>query len=276
MISKITSTEIKAKNPLISVIIPCFNSDNFIRESINSVLNQTYKNIEIIVIDDGSVDTTLSILQEYSGFLTILNQNNSGAGSARNAGLRASNGEYIAFLDSDDYWDPDKIRKQLNLMLHEKLDLVYCGGKTIEKNLNETILVPKFRGNCYKYFIRYPTTAIILLGCSSAVFRKSILVSSGNFDPSFKGAAEDWDFFRRVCIYAKVGFVNESLVGYRLHENNVSRRGFKDFFTGNRRAVRKMIKEDSSLSVKTKTRIVVSFYSIAVKSLFKSFLEITR
>jgi hypothetical protein len=70
--------------------------------------------------------------------------------------------------------------------------------------------------------------------------------------------------------------VNESLVGYRLHENNVSRRGFKDFFTGNRRAVRKMIKEDSSLSVKTKTRIVVSFYSIAVKSLFKSFLEITR
>jgi len=271
--SKTTDTEIEAKNPLISVVIPCFNSEKFIRESIKSVLNQTYKNIEIIVIDDGSDDSSPLILQEFSGFLTVLNQKNSGAGSARNAGLEASNGEYIAFLDSDDYWDPDKISKQLNLILHEKLDLVYCGGKIIEKNSNETLLIPKFRGDCYKYFIRYPTKAIILLGCSSALFRKSILISSGYFDSAFKGAAEDWDFFRRVCIYAKVGYVDDSLVGYRIHENNVSRRGFIDFYTGNLRAVRKMIKEDSSLNVKTKIRVVLSFYSIVIKSLFKSFFR---
>ena len=274
--SETTDTEIGAKNPLISVVIPCFNSEKFIRESVESVLNQTYKNIEIIVIDDGSDDSTPSILQEFSGFLTVLNQKNSGAGSARNAGLEASNGEYIAFLDSDDYWDPDKISKQLNLILHEKLDLVYCGGKIIEKNSNETLLIPKFRGDCYKYFILYPTQAIILLGCSSALFRKSILLSSGYFDSAFKGAAEDWDFFRRVCIYAKVGYLDDSLVGYRIHENNVSRRGFIDFYTGNLRAVRKMIKEDSSLNVKTKIRVVLSFYSIVIKSLFKSFLEFNR
>ena len=274
--SETTDTEIEAKNPLISVVIPCFNSEKFIRESIKSVLNQTYKNIQIIVVDDGSDDSTPSILQEFSGCLTVLNQKNSGAGSARNAGLKASNGEYIAFLDSDDYWDPDKISKQLNLMLHEKLDLVYCGGKTIEKNLNETILIPQFSGDCYKYFIRYPTTAIILLGCSSALFQKAILRSSGYFDPAFKGAAEDWDFFRRVCKYAKVGFVDDSLVRYRIHENNVSRRGFIDFYEGNLRAIRKMIKEDSSLNVKTKARVVLSFYSIMIKSLFKSLLRITK
>ena len=264
--------EIKAKDPLISVVIPCYNSENFIRESIESVLNQTYKNIEIIVIDDGSEDSTLSILQGFSGFITILSQNNAGAGSARNAGLNASKGEYVAFLDSDDYWEPDKIKIQLNQMQRENLDLIYCGGKKIEKNSQETVLSPQFRGNCYEYFLRYPTTAIILLGCSSALFRKSILVSSGYFDPSFKGAAEDWDFFRRLCKYAKVGYVNESLVGYRIHENNVSKRGFTDFFTGNLRAVRKMIKEDSSLSIKTKIRVTVSFYAVVSKSLLKSFL----
>jgi len=234
-------------------------------------LQQTYENIEIILIDDGSTDGTLLKLKEFETEIIILRKQNEGAASARNLGIQNSNGIYIAFLDSDDVWHPEKIEKQLRLMIEKNLDLVYCGGESFGHPGLSITYTPVFSGDCYKEFLEFPTRAIIILGCSSAMIRKSILEFSGNFDAKFIGAAEDWDFFRRFCKYGKVSYVNESLVKYRLHDGNVSTRGIKDFYIGNFKAIRKMINEDESIRATESIKIIVKFEVIILRFCLKKY-----
>lgn len=252
-------------DPLVTVIIPCFNSESFIQDSIRSVLQQTYKNTEIIVIDDGSTDDTLLKLERFGNEIVIYTKANEGSASARNLGIQNSNGKYIAFLDSDDIWLPEKIEKQLRLMIENNLDLVYCGGESFGHAGLPIVYTPVFSGNCYKKFLEFPTRAIIVLGCSSAIIRKSVLESSGNFDATFTGAAEDWDFFRRFCKYGKVDYLNASLVKYRLHDRNVSTRGVRDFYNGNFKAIKKMINEDEIKGSTERFRIFMKFGAIILK-----------
>lgn len=252
-------------DPLVSVVIPCFNSELYIEDCVRSVLQQTYQKIEIILIDDGSTDDTLSKVKSFETKIKILKKKNEGAASARNLGIQNSIGSYIAFLDSDDVWHPEKIEKQLRLMTEKNLDLVYCGGESFGHSGIPTTYTPEFSGSCYEQFIEFPTRAIIILGCSSAMIQKSILEFSGHFDSEFIGAAEDWDFFRRVCKYGKVGYLNEILVKYRMHDGNVSARGIKDFYDGNLRAIKKMIKEDESINAVESIKILIKFELIIVK-----------
>ena len=228
-------------------------------------MQQTYENIEIILIYDGSTDDTLLRLEGFETEIIILKKKNEGAASARNLGIQNSNGSYIAFLDSDDIWHPEKIEKQLRLMTEKNLDLVYCGGESFGYPGLSNTYTPEFSGDCYKKFLEFPTRAIIILGCSSAIIRKSILEFSGYFDAKFIGAAEDWDFFRRFCKYGKVGYLNESLVKYRLHDGNVSTRGIRDFYSGNLRAIRKMFNEDRSIRPTERIRIFVKFEVIILR-----------
>ena len=258
--------------PLVTVIIPCFNSELFIQDCVESVLQQTYENIEIILIDDGSTDGSLSKIEEFSTKIMILKKENQGAASARNLGIRNSNGSYIAFLDSDDVWYPEKIEKQLQLMTEKHLDLVYCGGESFGHFGLSTIYTPEFSGDCYMKFLEFPTRAIIVLGCSTAMIRKSILEFSGDFDSEFSGAAEDWDFFRRFCKYGKVDFLKESLVKYRLHDRNVSTRGIEDFYKGNLKAILKMVTEDKTINILERVKILAKFEVIIFKFCFKKFV----
>src|SRR6267154_4926452 len=103
--------------PLVSVIIPSFNSSSWIRECIHSVLRQSYSNREIIVVDDGSRDGTPEIVHEFEGKVRLLRLQHIGVGAARNAGIQASRGELVAFLDSDDLWQADKLHKQVDFLL---------------------------------------------------------------------------------------------------------------------------------------------------------------
>ncbi len=111
----------------ITAIIPTYNSAKYITEAIDSVLNQTYANIEIIVVDDGSTDNTENILSNYvnKNKIIYVKKKNGGPGSARNLGIKLANGEYIAFLDADDMWEKNKIEKQLSMALSSSSDLVY-------------------------------------------------------------------------------------------------------------------------------------------------------
>lgn len=116
-------------NEKISVIVPVYNCENYIRKCIESILNQAYKNIEVIVVDDGSTDSTLEILRDYQKDITIISQTNSGVSSARNTGIKAAKGEYIMFVDADDWIDQEMIKSMVN---HIQPDLVVRCGMILE------------------------------------------------------------------------------------------------------------------------------------------------
>ncbi len=104
------------KQPLVSVVIPFYSGLNWLEEAIESVLKQTYKNIEIIVINDGSKENVSEIVDKYGSYIRLINQENRGPASARNKGIKMASGKYIAFLDSDDLWMPEKLAKQIAFM----------------------------------------------------------------------------------------------------------------------------------------------------------------
>ena len=119
------------QNPKVSVIIPVYNSSEYIRHCLDSLLSQTLEDIEILCVDDGSTDDSLSILEEYSRKderVRVLTQENAGAGAARNHGLREARGKYLSFLDSDDYFEPDMLEKARKYIIHYKADFVVFGS----------------------------------------------------------------------------------------------------------------------------------------------------
>lgn len=256
------------KEPLVSIILPSYNNGQYLSETLESALNQTYTNTEVIVINDGSTDNTDRILEDYKGKVKVFNSINMGAAHARNVGINAANGSVIAFLDSDDIWDYSKIEKQMFKLLDNNLDLVYCSGTEFGPSVKQPKLhQAKFSGDCYRYFSDFPTVAMITLGCSTAVIRREVIEKSGLFDEKFKGPAEDWDFFRRVCKFANVGFVDEDLVRYRIHDRNVSRTSAFSYFDGNKMAIKKMLSEDNSIQ---KANVWIKFYSVFMKESIKT------
>ena len=257
--------------PLVSVVIPNHNSGYFIIEAIRSALSQSYENLEIIVIDDGSTDDSVKRIEQANLPVKLIRQKNKGSASARNTGILASSGEFIALMDADDLWDRNKIQLQLQEFSSDQTILVYCSGKSFdESNLSIEFYEAKFEGYCHNYFLRYPTSAIVVLGCSSAVFRSSILKKSGLFDESFKGPAEDWDFFRRFSKYGEFRFVKDSLVNYRIHSNNLSRKSSLAYFNGNYHAIRKVLAEDLVNFERKSFLIFFRFYIISLKSALKA------
>ena len=258
-----------SKNPLVSVIIPNYNSEHYLVECLESVIHQDYRSIEIIVIDDGSTDNSLKVLEEYSQKIKVLITAHRGASAARNEGLRQARGDFIALLDSDDVWEKSKISKQMKLAVNHNLDLVYCSSREFYENgkLGRTFIA-EYSGDCYDYYKRFPTRAVIVQGCSGAIFKKSKLQHSGVFDETFSGAAEDWDFFRRLSRVSKVGFCGEVLVHYRKHSASIMSRPLSDFFLGNKRAISKMFIEDCTIGLKNRISTWVKFYFLLFKASF--------
>ena len=122
---------------IISVIIPVYNVSCYLKDCLNSVVNQTYKNLEIIIIDDGSTDGSQQICDEYSKMdkrIKVIHQKNSGSGAAKNAGLRLATGKYLAFVDSDDYVENNAFELMINKMIECDLDIVHCGFRNVYKN----------------------------------------------------------------------------------------------------------------------------------------------
>lgn len=113
------------KQPLISCIVPVYNGELYLREAIDSILAQTYRPLEIIVVDDGSTDATPDVVAGYGDRLRYIRQPNAGPGAARNHGLNLAQGEFIAFLDADDLWHPDKLARQMTRFLNRP-DLDLC------------------------------------------------------------------------------------------------------------------------------------------------------
>jgi glycosyltransferase involved in cell wall biosynthesis len=240
----------------ISVIIPNYNYARFLDQAISSVLEQTYPNIELIVVNNGSTDNSIEILEKYRNKILLVNQLNLGQSGARNSGLSRSTGEFIAFLDADDFWEPTKLEMQAELM-NSTTELVYCGISPFKDPENEIlgIVLPKYRGKCSEYFIDFPGVSIVLSGESTALFSRNLLEKVGLFDSELNSTA-GWDFFRRCSRFTNFDFVSEALVNYRLHASNMSNSN-NEVILDMRRAYAKLFK-DNEWSIPIKKQISIS------------------
>lgn len=207
----------RADNPaLVSCIIPVFNGEKYLQEAIESVLRQTYAPIEIIVVDDGSADGTGAVADRYSDRIRYLRQNNMGPAAARNSGIRSAGGQYIAFLDADDLWHPEKIRLQVQQIEREPgIDGCFTLVRDFwAESREEEISALKRRG-----FIPF----ILPFVPSSFFCRASLFSSIGYFNPALH-MGEDGELFNRFRNHgAEFDVLSQVLAFHRLHETNLSR-----------------------------------------------------
>ena len=207
--------------PRVSVVIPAYNSSAIIKEAIESVLAQSYKDIEVIVVDDGSTDDTESTVRSFGDRVLYLKQENQGAGAARNSGIQKSRGEYVAFLDSDDLWSPEKLAEQIPLLERDpELGLVYSDWFVVSENqvASDSYLktLPAASGYVFDKLVRF---GFILT--SGVVLRRTCLNEVGYFDNSLS-IAQDYDLWLRIAYRWKIALVDKPLVTKRNRNGSLS------------------------------------------------------
>lgn len=208
------------RTPLVSVIIPNFNYARFLSAAIASVLKQTYPLIEILVVDDGSTDTSREVLSEFGPKIRVFYQQRMGVSCARNLGIEKAKGNTIAFLDSDDRWDPNKVARQIHMLENHRLGMVYCQLKRIDQMGRPIGLAPLgAQGRVLMDMVRLRGPGIPASG-SSALIRRECFDKVGLFDPRLSTSA-DWDMWRRIACHFSVGCVPEALVEYRVHPSSM-------------------------------------------------------
>jgi glycosyltransferase involved in cell wall biosynthesis len=202
----------------VSVIIPTYNYGGFIAQAIGSVLTQTLKPAEIIVVDDGSTDETESIVKSLGDKVRYIRQENAGVCAARNNGVAESTGRYIAFLDADDHWEPTKLEKQLRKFEEDPgLGLVHCGMRHFDSETGQTldVLTDGQEGWVADELLLWERPAVNVSGSAVMVTRDAFDAVKG-FDARQR-VGEDWDFCYWVARKFRVGFIREPLVNYRIH-----------------------------------------------------------
>lgn len=196
-------------SPDVSVIIPTFNREKFVCRAIDSVLVQDYKGFELIVIDDGSVDNTPSLLARYGDRVKILTQKNLGVSAARNSGIKKASGEFIAFLDSDDTWLPSKLSTQVKFF-NENPGVSICQTEEIwirnNVRVNPRLVHKKHSGWIFNFCLK-----LCIVSPSAVMLKKQVFDSVGLFDESLP-ACEDYDFWLRVALKFEIHTLDEKLI----------------------------------------------------------------
>ncbi len=203
----------------VSVIIPVYNGARFVRDAIDSALAQTMTDREILVVDDGSTDETPDILASYGTRIRVHRQANAGVASARNAGAAIANGRFLAFLDADDVWLPQKLARQLPLLDDEDVALVYSGIRRVDEALRPIAHVEPAS----------PEHALVNTLCAqpplvpltmTGVVRRTVFTELGGFDERLSTSA-DGDFVCRLALRHRVDRVAEPLALYRQHDQQM-------------------------------------------------------
>lgn len=181
----------------ISVIIPTFNRSDFLKKAIESVLLQTYQGFELIVIDDGSTDNTYEIVSEFNNNIVYIKQKNRGAASARNTGIKRAENKFLAFLDSDDCWDKEKLAVQIDEMQKNPSYLVSHTQETWYRN--NVLLKQKRKHKKHHGYIFDKCLPLCAVGMSTVMIKKELFERVGKFDENFP-CCEDYDFWLRVSV----------------------------------------------------------------------------
>lgn len=207
--------------PLISVIIPVYNGDRTIKETVESVLNQTFRDFELIVIDDGSIDRTLEVLSAiHDPRMQIFSYQNAGLAASRNRGLAIASGEYVSFLDADDLWMPNKLLAQLRTLIKDMwASVAYSWTDYIDESGN--FVRPGGYLAANGDVLAKLLTIYFLENGSNALISRQAVLDVGGFDETLS-AAEDWDLFLKLASRYRFVAVLEVQVLYRLSANSMS------------------------------------------------------
>ena len=210
--------------PKVTVIMPCYNAERYVSQALESVLAQNYHDFQVVVGNDGSTDNTASILEQFSDRVKIVNHpdaGNHGQAATYNLCLQHAESEYIAFIDNDDLWEPDKLQRQVDILdRHPEVGLVYANGDIInadDKVLylflgpqhEETNRIGQILLDCY---IRTPSTVMV---------RHEILKQAGDFKI---GIVPDHDMWIRIKELTDFYYINDKLFKYRVHEQQLSQK----------------------------------------------------
>jgi glycosyltransferase involved in cell wall biosynthesis len=221
--------------PLVSVIMPCYNHAQFLEESISSILSQTHQDLELIIVDDASSDSSRDIVHSYATVdprvKAVWHTDNKGVATARNCGIAESTGDYIAFCDADDAWEEDKLLTQLNcIQVDGNVDFVFTDAKIINEVSQPTgyyfsTLHPKahersntFLELCVSNFIN----------TSSVLFRRTCLNNATPFKTEFE-YLEDWIYWMQLSVHYQFYYIEKPLVRYRIHSNNTNSDSMRHF-----------------------------------------------
>jgi len=209
------------ENPIVSVVIPCYNVASYIGDTIESILSQTYKNIEIVIVDDGSSDDSKQVIEEYrkqNNNIELIVQKNSGVAIARNNGIRHSNGKYIALLDADDLFLNDNINQKVNFLLqHKNFKAVISDYYIFNKSQKEIIKILPFI-NLLQNILYFEGEGIA--GSSNILLEKEIFYDVGLFNSKLSTSADKHMWIKIFSKY-QIGYISQPLFMYRMHDKQM-------------------------------------------------------
>ncbi|GAX92001.1 glycosyltransferase family 2 protein [Effusibacillus lacus] len=215
--------------PKVSVIIPTYNRGSFVIHAIESVLAQTFKDYEIIVVDDGSADNTRELVKKYGDKVRYIHQKNQGPSAARNTGIRHAKGKYIAFCDSDDRFLPDKLQKQMDyIKRHPDCRFLYTWYYNVDAEGRRTKLrkPTKCKGREHLQYCLF--TRRFTIRTSTVLIHKKCFQKVGMFNEKYL-YSQDWDMWLRLASRYRGDCLQEPLSEYLLHGNNRSSLSVKTY-----------------------------------------------
>lgn len=219
--------------PLISVIIPCYNASNYITSSIRSVLNQNWPRLEIVVVDDGSNDDSVKVVSENFPFVKLIKQSNQGVAAARNNGISQSNGEWIAFLDADDIWLPEKLNQQWTLLRANPEVRLSCTSWQMWQSLDQepsaefvkqvnSMPMNQLSGSGPSGWIYPDLLAACVVWTSTVLAHRSAFDEVGVFDTTLR-IGEDYDLWMRISRVTQILRLPQPFALYRRHNESLTK-----------------------------------------------------
>ena len=208
--------------PRVSAIIPTYDYARYVGEAVESVLAQSFHELEILVVDDGSTDETADVLRAFGERIRCIRQEHRGLAAARNTGIRAARGRYVAFLDSDDLWLPEKVTLQVaRLEAEPAVGLVYSEAILFQEGSPTTETL-------HRYWAPHPSGRILpwlvrqnVVPSPTPMVRRDLFERVGLFDETLSGC-EDWDMWIRIARVSAIAYVDQVLAKYRMHQANMS------------------------------------------------------